>query len=117
MIIYDDGDEEEVFYKVEHHERAAVIVLTDVYRHQELLSIRQSHVVRSKAKENSSNQQSISPASTRKVPFANVSNQSCTPARLRKVGLPDFLSGYASDECISTAAVDLGQRPQKKMRR
>ena len=113
-----------------------MIVLTDVYRHQELLSIRQSHVVRSKAKENSSNQlkkraeekrprfvdapgdsQSISPASTRKVPFTNVSNQSFTPARLRKVPLPDFLSGYASDECISTAAVDLGQRPQKKMRR
>ena len=113
-----------------------MIVLTDVYRHQELLSIRQSHVVRSKAKENSSNQlkkraeekrprfvdapgdlQSISPASTRKAPFANVSNQSFTPARLRKVPLPDFLSGYASDECISTAAVDLGQRPQKKMRR
>ena len=108
-----------------------MIVLTDVYRHQELLSIRQSHVVRSKAKENSSraeekrprfvdapgDSQSISPASTRKAPFANVSNQSFTPARLRKVPLPDFLSGYASDECISTAAVDLGQRPQKKMRR
>ena len=113
-----------------------MIVPTDVCRHQELLSIRQSHVVRSKAKENSSNQlkktaeekrsrfvdapghsQSISPASTRKVPFSNSSNQSSTPARLRKVPLPDFLSGYASDECISTAAVDLGKRPQKKMRR